>query len=124
MRSRPRLHDTRCNGALEVRGAAGSLEQAATLLPERARVRYNYALALQHLGDLPRAESELLKAHETDPLDPGILNALTTFYLQRRDLTKALRYAEQLAQLAPDTPGPNQMVRHIREQLGRAGSGR
>ena len=108
----------------KIREAAGSLEKAAALLPGRARIRYNYALALQHLGDLPRAESELLKAHETDPRDPGILNALATFYLQSRDLEKALPYAEQLAQLAPEAPGPNQMVRRIREQLGRTGSGR
>ena len=98
--------------------AADSLRQAAELLPGRARVRFNYGLALQHLGQHAGAEIQLLKAHEMDPLDPSILNAVTTLYLQRQDLPKALHFAQQLTLLVPDEPGPKQLVRALREQLG------
>ncbi|MDA1316293.1 MAG: tetratricopeptide repeat protein [Acidobacteria bacterium] len=99
--------------------AAGSLEKAAEFLPGRARVRYNYALALQHLGDLPRAEIQLLQAHQTDPADPDIVNAVISFYLQRRDARKALPYVERLVELVPDAAGPKQLLMQLREQLKR-----
>ena len=99
--------------------AAGSLEKAAELLPRRARVRYNYALALQHLGQLAGAEAQLLQAHQADPADPDIVNAVMTFYLQQRDPRKALPYAERLVELVPDAAGPRQLLMQLREQLKR-----
>ena len=100
-----------------IKEAAESLSKAAELLPGRARVRFNYGLALQHLGRHAGAERQLLKAHEMDPLDPSILNAVTTLYLQQRDLPKALHFAEQLTRLVPGEPGPKQLVQTLREQL-------
>jgi Flp pilus assembly protein TadD len=95
------------------------LEKAAELLPGRARVRYNYALALQHLGQLAGAEAQLLQAHQADPADPDIVNAVMTFYLQQRDPRKALPYAERLVELVPDAAGPRQLLMQLREQLKR-----
>ena len=68
------------------------------------------------LGRRQQAEAQFLKTYELDPSDPDIVNAVTTFYLQQRDFQKALPYAEQLAQLVPEAPGPQQLVRRIRER--------
>jgi tetratricopeptide (TPR) repeat protein len=97
--------------------AAASLQQAAQLLPERARVQYNYGLALQFLNQRPGAEAQLLRAHGLDPTDPAILSAVTTFYLQDQNLGEAIRYAERFAQLFPDSPEAGQLVRRLRAQL-------
>ncbi len=97
--------------------AAASLKKAVELLPGRARVRYNYALSLQQLGRRPQAEAQLLKTYDLDPSDPDILNAVTTYYLQQADFRKALPYAEQLAQLVPEAPGPKRLVRGIRDRV-------
>ncbi len=98
--------------------AARSLRQAAELMPSRARVRYNYALALQHLGRRGEAEQELLKAHEAQPNDPAIVNALVIFYVQQRRLDLALKYAWELVRLAPDQPGPRDMVERLEREMG------
>jgi len=99
--------------------AAASLGEAAALMPSRARVRYNYALALQHLGRRSAAERELLAAHEADPRDPSIVNALVIFYIQQQRLEEAQVYAVKLVNLAPNQPGPRQMLQRIEQELRR-----
>jgi tetratricopeptide (TPR) repeat protein len=93
------------------------LEKAADSLPRRGRVRYNYALALQHLGRDTEAEIEMLKAHSSDPTEPGIVNALAVFYIQRNDWEKALPYAQKFVALEPDAPVPRQMLQRIQQEL-------
>ncbi len=97
--------------------AAEALGTAVKLLPRRARVRYNYALALQHLGRRNSAEAALLKAHRLDTRDPSIVNALVVFYIQERRWEEALPYARGLVELVPDAPGPRQMLQQIQDVL-------
>jgi Flp pilus assembly protein TadD len=97
--------------------AAEFLGRAAEALPGRARVRYNYALALQHLGRRAGAERAMLDALALDPTAPDIVNAMAVFYVQQGDWGRALPYAERLVTLAPGSPDATQMLRHIREQL-------
>jgi tetratricopeptide (TPR) repeat protein len=97
--------------------AAEVLSTAADLLPQRARVRYNYALTLQHLGRHAEAETALLKAYGVDPHDADIVQALVIFYAQQRRWRQALPYAEELRRLRPDTPEPRQLLQRIQDAV-------
>ncbi|MCP4396707.1 MAG: tetratricopeptide repeat protein [bacterium] len=102
----------------EFREAAVYLEQAAQGLPDRVRVRYNYALVLQHLGRRTEAEIEMLKATRIDPTNPDIVYALVILYMQQNQWKSALPYARKLMELAPNAPGPRQLMQSIRERIG------
>jgi tetratricopeptide (TPR) repeat protein len=97
--------------------AAEILRQASTRLPRRVRVHYNYGLTLQHLGRREAAETALRTAHQIEPTDADVLQALTIFYVQARRWKQAATYAEQLVRLYPNAPGPRQMLDDIRQQL-------
>ncbi|HYB48372.1 MAG TPA: tetratricopeptide repeat protein, partial [Streptosporangiaceae bacterium] len=97
--------------------ATTSLAEAARLLPTRARVRYNYALALQTLGRRPEAEVELLAAQQLDTGDPRIVYALVTFYVQQQQYRRAMAYAELLVQLQPADSGARQLLERLRRQV-------
>jgi tetratricopeptide (TPR) repeat protein len=99
--------------------AAEALGKAAQLLPNRARVHYNYGLTLQHLERRPEAETALLKAHDIAPQDGRVLQALAILYIQAQRWDRAATYAEQLARLFPNAPGPQQMLLQIRQQQRR-----
>ena len=101
--------------------AAEALRNAARLMPQRARVRYNLALALDRLNREKEAEAALLQAFQTDPRDPDIVYATAAFYVQRKQWKRALPFAERLAELVPNDPGPRQLAATIRRQLA-AGS--
>ncbi len=100
--------------------AVEHLGEAARLLPERARVRRNYALALQHLGSRAEAVAELLAAHRMHEASPEIVEALAIFYMQEGLWDRALVFADKLVALAPQAPGPREMARRIRAEKARA----
>jgi Flp pilus assembly protein TadD len=93
------------------------LGKAAQLVPGRARVRYNYGLALQRLGRVREAEAALLRARDLDPADPEIVYALATLLVQEKQWKRALSYAEELVELTPGQARPRQLVENIRRQL-------
>ena len=93
--------------------AAQALSEAAELLPERARVHYNYGLALQHLGRGRKAESALQTAHKLDRDNPEILRALVILYSQGRRWADAYPYAERLVSLYPNAPEPRRMLEQL-----------
>jgi tetratricopeptide (TPR) repeat protein len=97
--------------------AIESLGRAAELMPDRARVHYNYALSLRHIGRNEDALSEMIKAHEINPSDPGIVQAITIFYIQEKQWEQALPFAEKLVKLAPKAQGPEQMLKQIQQAI-------
>jgi predicted CXXCH cytochrome family protein len=101
--------------------AADALGKAARLMPQRARVRYNLALALDRLSRDKEAEAALLQAFQIDPRDPDIVYATAAFYVQRKQWKRALPFAERLAEIVPNEPGPGQLVASIRRQLAAGG---
>ena len=56
----------------------------------------------------------MLKAHQLSRDDPGILQAIAIFYMQRRQWDRALIYAERLVLLYPNAPGPRRLLKEIR----------
>ena len=86
--------------------AEKSLRRAVDALPERARVRYNHGLLLGQLGRKSEAERVLLEAHDLDPQDPSILQALTALYEERGDARRARIFAERWRTIHPSAPPP------------------
>jgi predicted CXXCH cytochrome family protein len=97
--------------------AVEHLGRAAELMPERPRVLYNYSLALQKIGRGRAAERALLRAHDLAPESADILNALAIYYYQRRQWDEAYTYAEKLAEVAPNAPGPQRLLRQLRQRM-------
>lgn len=81
--------------------ALNELAQAANYLPKRARIRYNYGLALQQAGQRKEAETALVTAHNLDPLDSSIVYAITVFYAQDQQWETAKKWGEKLLALNP-----------------------
>ncbi len=99
--------------------AAEALHQASARLPKRIRVHYNYGLTLQHLGRRSEAESAFRIAHQIEPNDVSVLQALAIFYVQAQRWDEAATYTERLVRLYPNEPGPQRMLQQIRQQQGR-----
>lgn len=97
--------------------AADSLAEAAKYSPRHPRIRYNYALALQHLGKLDEAATQFAEALEVDPTNADLYQALITLYAQQRRWDQAVRYAEQLARQFPHEPEYQQQLQLLRRQL-------
>ena len=103
----------------QLEDAADMLGKAVDFFPERVRVRYNYALTLQHLGRMFEASNELHRAHQLDQNNPDIVYALTIFHVQLKQWQKALPYAQRLVELVPKGQGPQLMLQDIKMQVSK-----
>ncbi len=101
------------------KGAAEALAHAARLLPTRGRVHYNYALALQAVGDSDVSLVEMATAHRLAPRDVRILEALVMMQVAREAWASARVSAEALIELRPDHAGTQEALRQIRAKLRR-----
>jgi len=97
--------------------AAKYLGKAAELAPERARVRYNYGLALQRLGRVAEAERELVAAAKLQPDSTDFLYAVTQLYVQQERWKEARAWADYLIRTEPDNPRWLRLARQIEEAL-------
>jgi carbon-monoxide dehydrogenase small subunit len=93
--------------------STAELGRAAALLPDRSRVQYNYALALQQTGKMKEAEAILLKGYKLNSQDVDMINALARFYAQQEKWDQALTYAQALVRLTSGAPGPTQLLKQI-----------
>jgi predicted Zn-dependent protease len=94
------------------------LRRAVQGRPESTRFAYVYAVVLHSTGDPTRAITVLEEAHLQRPADRDVLSALVTYLQERGDNKAALRYAEQLAALAPGDPQVQGLVEALRRQAG------
>ncbi len=97
--------------------AATHLGRAAALMPDRVRIRYNHALALQRLHRYDEAEVALLKAYQTEPGNSDVVGALMHFYVEKRQWKDAQPYLDMLLQRAPNHPELLEMQRKIQAGL-------
>ena len=82
-------------------------------------MRYNYALALQHLGLRAEAEAALREAYELNSQEGDIVYALAIFNLQEQRWDQALFYARKLQDLTPPgSAGPRQLIEQIESRMG------
>jgi predicted CXXCH cytochrome family protein len=98
--------------------AVDLLRRAAQGQPQSARFAYVYAVALHGTGESARAIAVLEAAHRQRPANRDILSTLVTYFRERKDLKAALRYAEQLAILAPRDREVQAVVELLRHQIG------
>ena len=93
--------------------AVDSLGRAAALVPARARIRFNYGLALQQRGRLDAAETAFREARTLDAGDPDILVALTRLLMDQQRWNEARDTATDLVRLLPTAPGPQRLLNDI-----------
>jgi Flp pilus assembly protein TadD len=90
--------------------ALALLSKAATLEPDNARYSYVYAVALQSSGRVGEAIRILEQAHKKRPTDREILLGLISFERENRNLTSAIRYAQELTNILPDDPSAKKLL--------------
>jgi Flp pilus assembly protein TadD len=89
------------------------LEQAAALAPDEPRYAYVYGVGLNSIGQTDQALAVLRKAHDAHPGDRDVLEALVFFNRDAGKLEASRAYAQQLAALAPDDPGVQQLLQQL-----------
>ena len=90
-----------------------ALGEAMKLAPDNARLAYVYAVALNDAGKR-REAMELLRATlKRQPWDRDVLTGLVHFSLQAGDRGEALRYANQLRELDPESQEHALLARRV-----------
>jgi tetratricopeptide (TPR) repeat protein len=98
--------------------ALKELGEAARLEPGNTRFAYVYAVALNDAGKGGQARRGLEAALKRHPYDREVLLALALFERDAGNRARALGHAQRLAQLEPESPEVQQLVREL------GGSGR
>jgi predicted CXXCH cytochrome family protein len=97
--------------------AIGELRHARELEPNRTRYSYVYAVALNSAGQRDKAMAVLKQNLAAHPNDRDTLSALLSYSRDRRDISGALEYANQLAQLSPNNSSLKALVESLKRQL-------
>ena len=93
--------------------ASKSLEQAAVLQPDDARVHYNLALTLQRQDRQDAAETAMRRAVELAPEDPDILYAFAALLSDGGQPAEARGILEDLLELHPTHPEARDLLNQI-----------
>ena len=95
------------------------LNRAAEIDPRQARYAYVYAVALNSAGRSSEAMTVLTANLARHPNDRDTLLALISFSRDGGDAAGALKYAERLAQIAPQDRGLAALIEELRRQAGK-----
>ena len=93
--------------------ALKELAEAARLAPDNSRFAYVYAVALNDAGKPAEARRELEATLKRQPYDRDALLALTLFERDAGNRARALVHARRLAELEPDSPQVQQLLREL-----------
>jgi len=99
--------------------ALDELRKATELEPDQARYAYVYAVALHSAGRIDDAMTVLKESLARHPDDRDTLLSLITFSRDRGDAAVALKYAEQLAQIAPQDAGLAALIKDLQSRAGK-----
>lgn len=84
-------------------GAVSAFEQAYRIEPNNGQMNYQYAIVVQSVGDIERAEELLLELIEREPGNADALNALGFMLLENTNrIDDAGAYITKANQLRPD----------------------
>ena len=89
------------------------LGEAARLAPNDARLAYVYAVALNDAGKRREALDLLRATVKRSPWDRDVLTGLVHFSLQAGDRDEALRYANRLRELDPESQEHAQLAQRV-----------
>jgi len=84
--------------------AVVEFKKALDVVPDSARERVNYGIALLRAGQTKEGVAELLKAQKQDPKIPHTWFNLGIVYKKDGDYGHAIEQLEQMAKLVPDEP--------------------
>ncbi len=84
--------------------------RASEMMPEQARIVYNLALLENSVSNFSEAEKYFLRALKVEPNNYDFLYGICTFYLERKQNSKALVYAQQIANKYPQNPIGKQLL--------------
>ncbi len=93
--------------------ALKQLAAATKLAPDNGRFAYVYAVALNDAGRGVEARRQLEAVLKRRPYDRDVLLALALFERDAGNPTRAVRHARTLAELEPDRPEVQQLVREL-----------
>jgi len=93
--------------------ALKELAEAAKLAPENTRFVYVHAVALNDAGKGGEARRELEGALKRQPYERDLLLALALFERDAGNRARALGHAQRLAELEPESPQVQQLVREL-----------
>ena len=93
--------------------ALTALAKAYQAEPLNDRYSYVYAVALKEQGDIKKALSILLTAHERNAVDMDILFALASYYLIEKDDQAATVFAQKLVDINPQFGTPEQLLQQL-----------
>jgi tetratricopeptide (TPR) repeat protein len=96
--------------------AADFLGKAAELAPERARIHYNYGLALQRLDRPEEAEKALSAACKLAPSNVDFLYALAVLYTQQERWARAVACLEELVRRRPNERQFRQLLEYAKRE--------
>jgi tetratricopeptide (TPR) repeat protein len=104
--------------------AEKAFAKATTLLPGNARLLYNHGLLLLQLGKLDESEKQLIRAYQTEQNSVGIMRALVSVSLAKREYEKAFGRVQLLRRMEPNNPNWavlfNQVQTQYRQEQNRS----
>ena len=112
----PQIHDVYYSLALLL-AEKGNIQEsrkfflkAAELMAEQPRILYNLALVENSQGNTTLAEEYLLSALSKEPDNYDFLYAICTFYLEHKQNSRAVVYANRIITKYPANPVGNQLL--------------
>jgi Flp pilus assembly protein TadD len=99
--------------------AIEALRAAVVLEADNARFRYVYAIALNARGSVEESLAELAIAHRQHPYERDVLVALATGHRDHGSIERAMEYARQLVELAPQRTDFRELWRQIESLNGK-----
>jgi tetratricopeptide (TPR) repeat protein len=97
--------------------AIESFRKASSLAPENETLKYYYGLAILETGQVNEALKILEEAYQLNVYNTNIIFALVTINRDQNNLEDALKYAKLLYDLAPRSPGAQQLLTQIQGMI-------
>ena len=86
-------------------------------LPNTHALFYRYAMSCYIQNELDKTEEYLLAAHEQAPEVPQYLLALSTYYRQTKDYSKAVQFVNELLAIDDQNPGYRNLAKELSIEL-------
>ncbi len=99
----------------DVEGAAESFQQSIAHDPQNARAHHLFGMFLAQHGRQDEALRRLDQAVKLDPLNPKLLVDAARIFAKANMAIRATRLAETAAQLLPDDPAIEALLRQLRQ---------
>jgi Flp pilus assembly protein TadD len=102
----------------QLEAATATFDRLRALDPHALEVPYGMGFVAMASGDPERARREWEYVLAADPLNVPVRQALARLEEARGDSSAALRYCEEIGQIAPDTPGNDDCITRNRRATG------